>query len=76
MEKAKKRISPLLPPLLALLLVFAVTAGSVFAWFAVNDRVTPMKFQFARINSEVYFYAAADEGKTGLWSTFATCGCR
>lgn len=66
MEKAKKRISPLLPPLLALLLVLAVTAGSVFAWFAVNDRVTPMKFQFARINSEVYFYAAADEGKNGV----------
>lgn len=50
---------------LTLAVLFAVCCFSAYAWFVLGDKVNQMEFQFAKVNSVVYFYTAQDSNLNG-----------
>lgn len=61
-----KKKAPLIISALLLVAALVVYLNMGYGWFAVADRATPMKFSFASINSEVYFYTARDSSLNGV----------
>lgn len=65
MKRVKKRFS-LMVAIFALFTAFVCCAVSVYAWYVAGDKAGSITLQFARVNSEVYFYTARDTSLNGV----------
>ncbi len=62
----KKSTNPIIVPLILFLVSALLLGTATYAWLRVNAGARNMKFQMARINSEVWVYSGVDSNKNGI----------